>query len=194
MTSTHVPPLLMGCEVSPWTDGVGDQLLYVQEVNLWGKFHEQMADSNPNNIPVESHGIVVLANLFERARDLVQEAGSIIIDSDNAVHLIIDRIYKRDFLSKRYFISGKLKTQLISGGGSRKSYVLFEERFAAQKSKFNSRDPISFLPECMGACHLLDPGNVDENQRIAPRNALVFVREAGGTHDSIMPPTSLTPP
>lgn len=89
---------------SRWTDGVGEKLLYTPADEPWGTFHNKSADSNPNKIPVGSDGIILHRILFGRTRHLVQEVCATMIESDGAVPIIIDRIYKRDSLSMTSFV------------------------------------------------------------------------------------------
>lgn len=48
-----------------------------------------MDNGSPNVIPTVARGIVLLANLFNRARDLVQNIRVEIMDADDGVLIII---------------------------------------------------------------------------------------------------------
>lgn len=126
-----------------------------------------MDDHNLNQIPTAARGIVLLANLFGRARDLVQTVQAEIMAADDGVPIILERLCKRDSLCMTSFIFGELKSVLSCRRATSETHVALEARFAAQVSKCNIMDPISTISECMAAYYLHDAANVDDCQRIA---------------------------
>lgn len=67
---------------------------------------------DPKKIPRAARSISLLANLFGRSRDLVQNARAKIMASDDAVPVTIERLYKRDSLSMTSFIFCQLRSLL----------------------------------------------------------------------------------
>ena len=57
----------------PWTDGQGNQEEYANSVKLWMKFHERLRNANPSKIPSDLQGIMLQAQLYGRARDIVKK-------------------------------------------------------------------------------------------------------------------------
>lgn len=83
----------------PGTDDVVDQKPYEKAVGRWCKFHDNLDNNNADKLKDRNRGVCILSNLFDRAKDLVSDIEAEIIDSDDAVQLIMDRIVKRDPLS-----------------------------------------------------------------------------------------------
>ena len=84
----------------PWTDGRGDQREYVEAVALWEQFHDNLPSTSASRIDKKNRGIVLLSNLYGRARSLTLPIkDKVIAEPDNAVQLITSTIYKKDALS-----------------------------------------------------------------------------------------------
>lgn len=56
----------------PWTDVQGVQQEYAKAVKRWCQSYDNLAHGNRNNISVASLGIVLLSNLYGRAKDLCE--------------------------------------------------------------------------------------------------------------------------
>lgn len=55
-----------------WTDEIGDQSQYARSVKLWKEFHHELPADNSNKTAVSSRGIMLLSQLYGRAKSLCQ--------------------------------------------------------------------------------------------------------------------------
>lgn len=83
----------------PWTEWKGDQLEYAKDVCRWCAFHDNLPADNSKKIVAQNHGIVLISQLYGRAKDLCEGTEAEVIESVYYTDLIIDTIYKRDPLS-----------------------------------------------------------------------------------------------
>ena len=154
-------------KTAPWTDGKGDQDEYASAVALWQAFHDKLPDSNSNKIPKELRGIILMSNLFGRAKDLCKKIPDQEIQSDTGVDAIVKAIYKRDPLSAVSTVYQDFLTVLGTKRGASESFRNFESRFTANVSKFNSHSTSFVLIEAIAAFMLLANSGVDSNQRVS---------------------------
>lgn len=140
---------------------------------------------NLNKITRVTRGLVLLANLFGRARDLGQNVRAAIMESDGAVPLVIESLYKRESLPMTSLRFSQLKSLLSCRSDVNETEIAIEARLAARLSKFNNMEPTSALPECMAAYYLLGAAYVDDSQCIA-------IMAAAPPKDASVTPRSLT--
>lgn len=79
--------------------------------------------------------------------------------------MITVRMYTIDSLYLTSYVFYQLQDLLHYRRTPSEKFLPFEECVAGQIQKFNSRDVICALPECMAAFYLLDAVNLDEFQR-----------------------------
>lgn len=65
-------------------------------VRRWEALHENLSDSNRNKIHSENRGLVILCNLFCRAKDFCKGLDESEISKTGGATLVVDTVYKRD--------------------------------------------------------------------------------------------------
>lgn len=83
----------------PWTDGKGDQEEYRDAVKLWQTFHNRLPESNSNKIQAALQAVYLKSQLYVRAKDLCSGISDSQLTEENAVDLIVGKIYQKDALS-----------------------------------------------------------------------------------------------
>lgn len=63
------------------------------------EFHDSLPDTSFNNVSVAVQGIVLKSQLYGEAADLCSSSSNEQLKQVGGVHLIIDTVYQRDFLS-----------------------------------------------------------------------------------------------
>lgn len=107
------------------------------------------------------------------------------MDTDGAVQMILDRIYKRDSLSMMSFVFDQLQDLPHCPRTASELFKSFGTRFAAQLPKYNSISTSTAIFQCMTAFYLLETANLEETQRIAimaavaPDNLSDVLKEGG---------------
>ncbi len=96
----------------------------------------------------------------------------------NAVTLIVNAVYQRDFMSVVSEAFDGFNTLLNTRGGQHESLTNFETRFWAAVSKFNSFSNTTELPQCITALMLLVYASIEYSHRVS---ALAASAPAGTT-------------
>lgn len=151
----------------PWTVGKGSQEEYAASVTLWSAFHDKLTDSNSNKIPPDLSGIMLLSQLYGRAKDLCKKLPESEIQSASRVLAVVDAVYKRDTFSAVSDVYHDFIAVIDLKPEQNEAFPNFESRFEAQVDKFNLHCFSSQIPEALTALILLANANVDSSQHIS---------------------------
>lgn len=91
---------------------------------------DEMSYSNPNKVIPEARVVTLLASLFGRACETVSDIRVAIMHSDDAVSMITERIYKRDWLSMTASVFDQLRNLPQCHRSPSERFIQFEARFA----------------------------------------------------------------
>ena len=151
----------------PWTDGEGRQDDYADAVSLWSAFHDELPESNANKIPEKLRGIMLVSQLFGRAKEICKKIDDSVIRSVEGPAAIVQAVYKRDALSTVSDVYRDYMDLLSLKRSSNEKFRTFESRFEAQVAKFNSNSTVCQIPEALTSFLLLANTNVDDSKRIS---------------------------
>lgn len=125
----------------PWTDVVCDQLSYVKAVLRSCQFHDNLDDSDANNIEPANSGLCLLSNFYGRAEDFVATIEDDRPSSDDAVEMIADRIQKRYAMSVTSLVFYEFPKVHNTVHFKSDTFAAFQARFSTQVTRF-----IGFAP------------------------------------------------
>lgn len=155
----------------PWTDGRGNQERYKVAVEDWKEFNDALPDTSPNKIAAPLQGIVLKSQLYGQAADQCCEISKEQLRSADGVNLIVNAVYRRDFMSVISEAFDDFSTLLNTRRGQTESLKSFETRFSAAVSKFNSFSSTTKLPQCITALLLLNNAGIEHSQRVSALSA-----------------------
>ena len=94
-------------------------------------FHDTLPNNSPNKIAPNLQGIVLKSQLFGQAADQCSELTREELRSENGVNLIVNAVYRRDFMSVISEAYGGFSNLLNTKRGQNESLKGFETRFSA---------------------------------------------------------------
>lgn len=131
-----------------------------------------------NRLPISIQGLVLKFQLYGQASDLCAELTNAQLKSDDGVSLIVDNLYRHDFMSVISEAYDGFNNLLNARRAQTESLKNFETRFSAAVTKFNSLSKTTKLPQCITALMLLSNAAIDHSQRIS---ALAAAAPSGTT-------------
>lgn len=93
------------------------------------------------------------------------------LKSANGVQLIINSVYRRDFMSVISEAYDGFSILINTKRNDHESLKEFETRFSATVSKFNSFSTTTKLPQCITALLLLSNASIDHSQCVSALSA-----------------------
>lgn len=149
-----------------WTDGKGSQESYYESVLQWKKFHDTLLDTNNNKVPAALQGLVLLSQLYGRAKDLAKKVSEADLSTDDGALRVAEAIHKTDALSIVTDVYERFSSVLATKRSDNESLKNFETRFDAQVSKLHSITGDKKLPDSLVSFILLNNSNIENNQRV----------------------------
>lgn len=179
------PHLSWDIKFVPCTADNGNELENVRAICNWCALHNNQPNSNLNKIMAENCGIVLLWNLYGRAKDLCDTIESNVLEEDDGTKMISTAIYKSDLLCIVSQVYHELQNMLFNPLHRNEPYQKFESRFAAQLAKFKWLLSTVTLLKSTAALLLLVNADVDSLQRIS------ILAAASSNSETLLPKASL---
>lgn len=98
----------------PWTDGIGDQVGYAESLFDRLTIHNNLDDNTSNKISKTTRGIVLISNLYGRARDMIRSVRQEVLDDNESTNVVVDVFFKNGPLSVNRRVSENLQLFLSS--------------------------------------------------------------------------------
>lgn len=165
------PKFSWDAKTPPWTDGKGNQERFKVAVEDWKDFHDTLPENSPNKISAAVQGIILKSQLYGQAADQCSELTKEQLKSENGVQLIINAVYRRDFMSVISEAYDGFSILINTRRNDNESLKEFETRFSAAVSKFNSFSTTTKLPQCITALLLLINASIEHSQRVSALSA-----------------------
>lgn len=154
-----------------WTDGKGNQERFKAAVEYWKDFRDTLPDKSPNKISTTVHGIVLKFQLYGQSADQCFELTKEQLKFANGVLLIVNSIYRMDFMSVIYEAYDGFSSFINTKRDTSESLMDFETRFSAAVSKFNSFSSKTEITQCITALLLLSNASIEHLQRVSALSA-----------------------
>lgn len=147
----------------PWADGKESQEIYHEAVKQWKKFHDTIVDTNSK---ILLQGMVLVSQLYGRARDLAKKVSETEIESVNGELMVASEIHKMDALYKVTDVYERFPAVISTKRSENESLKIFETRFDAQMVKLNSMTGDMKIPDSLVSIIILNNSNIEKNQRV----------------------------
>ena len=109
--------------------------------------------------------------MFEQASDQCSELTKEELKSVEGVNLIVNSVYRRDFMSVISDAYDGFSALINTKRGQNESLKGFETRFSAAVTKFNSFSNTTNLPQCITELLLLNNSSIEHSQRVSALSA-----------------------
>lgn len=151
----------------PWTDEIGPQDRYAEEVAEWLSYHDLLSDSNSNKLPKNVRGITLNSQLYGRVRDLVRSVPPGELECDEGTDHVVAAIYKRDRLTVLSDVNTDFNNVVNARRGTDKAFRNYEVRFQALLPKLFCHGSSLQMQEPITAFMLLFSSQMEDNQLIS---------------------------
>lgn len=135
------------------------------------EFQDSLPDVSPNKIPPQGKGIVLKSQLYGQASKQCAVVTKEQLRSKNGVNLIINAIYRRDFMSVILEAYENFSALINLRRDPAESLRTFETRYSAAVAKFNFFSSTKKLLQCITSLVLLNNASIEHSQRVSALSA-----------------------